>query len=87
MSSIYVQLLYSIVNRTYNDGIRVGSIEPEYEGVNSILLNPIKILLCMKLYINQNLYDQEYWERFVEYHNYVEEFMYDVYVYEEDYLN
>lgn len=73
---------YAIVHRTYNDGIRIGSIQPHYEGVNSILLNPIKILLYMRLYDNdQDEYDDADWEMFFAYYVGIEEVRYDIFNY------
>jgi hypothetical protein len=75
---------YGRVHRTYDDDIRVASIEPEYEGCNSVLLTAPKVLLWMKISDLRNIhsnelviYDDSVWERFHNLQSDLESAVYD----------
>ena len=40
---------YRQVHRTYYDHIRIASIQPQYEGCNSLLVTPYKLLLSVNV--------------------------------------
>jgi hypothetical protein len=54
---------YRQVHRTCYDHIRIASIEPEYEGCNSLLLTPYKLLLSMNV-CRCGVYDEYDYRRF-----------------------
>ena len=56
---------YRQVHRTCYDHIRIASIQPQYEGCNSLLLTPYKLLLSIAMYACCcGIYDEEDYERF-----------------------
>ena len=54
---------YRQAHRTYHDHIRIASIQPEYEGCNSLLLTPYKLLLSMYV-CRCGHYNEEDYRRF-----------------------
>jgi hypothetical protein len=43
------------IYREFEDDIRIASLEPEYEGLNSVLLSPYKLLLSFKVFYYEDL--------------------------------
>ena len=69
---------YRQYHRTWHDDIRIASIYPQYEGCNSIVLRPHKLLLAMGVCRCRH-YDEEDYRRFSLFHTDIEEAMYDNY--------
>jgi len=74
---------YSIYGKTHLDHYRIGSIEPQYYGSNSILFRPHKILLWMRTTRNECYCCCDF-TKFQEFNNRVEELTYEIFLDDSD---
>jgi len=90
--NIFGDSSYGIVHRTESEygHIRVALIQPQYEGCNSVLLTPFKVLLFMKISNSRNIhtnelivYDDYEWDNFHQLHVRIVEIMYEDYTTED----